>query len=97
MFRAKKLALVSAIYIPVIVANKEADIALERVLCINYPLSFQKNTADVRGLINSGRKINAMTPTFAAKLGFKVCSTDIKAQKIDGSSLKIFDIALASF
>ena len=38
-----------------------------------------------------------MTPAFASKLGLKVCSTDVKAQKIDGSTLQTFGMVLASF
>lgn len=38
-----------------------------------------------------------MIPAYAAQPGLKVQLTNVKAQKIDGSILKIFKIVLASF
>ena len=38
-----------------------------------------------------------MTLVYALKLGFQVSCTNIKAQKIDGSIFKTFEIVLASF
>lgn len=38
-----------------------------------------------------------MTSIYAAKLGLKIQSINVKAQKIDGSTFKTFEIVLASF
>lgn len=38
-----------------------------------------------------------MTAAYVLKLGFKICSTDVKAPKIDGFTLEIFKMVLASF
>ena len=38
-----------------------------------------------------------MTPTYIAKLGLKIPHTDVGAWKIDGSTLEIFGMVLASF
>ena len=38
-----------------------------------------------------------MTPAYASELSLRVYRTDVGAQKIDGSILKIFGIVLASF
>ena len=38
-----------------------------------------------------------MTPVYTSKLGFKVHPTNIGAQKIDSTTLKIFKMVLASF
>lgn len=38
-----------------------------------------------------------MHPVYVAKLGLQVRKTIVKAQKIDGSPLKTFEIVLASF
>ena len=38
-----------------------------------------------------------MTPEYILKLGLKVCFTNVGAQKIDGSTLKTFEMILASF
>lgn len=38
-----------------------------------------------------------MTPAYAAQLGLKVKLTNIISQKIDGSTLKIYEIVIAGF
>ncbi len=38
-----------------------------------------------------------MTPAYTAKLGLTIWKTSVRAQKIDGSILKCYDIALARF
>lgn len=57
---------------------------------------FKKNQLKVYALFNSSSKVNGMTPVYAEKLGFIVRLTNIRAQKIDDSILKIFGIVLAS-
>ena len=59
--------------------SKKEFILLEQVLCIYYPLCFWKDTADVKALIDSSNEVNAMTPAYALKLGFKVFHTDSRA------------------
>ena len=92
---AKKLVSVLATSLPVTETNKE--VTLERVPYIYYPLRFRKNTAGVKALVDSGSEVNAMTPDYAAKLGLKVRKTDIGTQKIDSSTLEIFEMVLADF
>ena len=92
---AKKLVSVSATFSLLTETNKE--VTLERVPCIHYPLRFQKDTAGVRALVDSGSEVNTMTPADAANLGLKVQKTDIGAQKIDGSTFETFGIVLANF
>lgn len=48
-------------------------------------------------MIDSSIEVNAMTSVYAAKLGFKLHHTNVEAQKINDSILKIFGILLASF
>ena len=48
-------------------------------------------------LLDLGSEVNAMTPAFTSKLDLKICSTDVGAQKIDGSTFQTFEIILASF
>lgn len=38
-----------------------------------------------------------MTPAYAGKLGLKIQPNDVRAQKIDDSTLKTFEIVLANF
>ena len=94
MSRAKKLVSVSTTSSSVTEASGE-DVALDRVPCIHYPVQFKKN--EVRALIDSDSKVNAMTPGYASKLGLKICHTNVGAQKIGGSTLVTFGIVLTSF
>ena len=41
--------------------------------------------------------MNAMIVEYVLKLGLKICFTNVKVQKIDGSIFKTFGIILASF
>ena len=77
--------------------SKENHVTLKRVPCINYPLCFQKNTVGIRTLVDSGSEVNAIILTYAAKLGLKVWKTNIRAQKIDGSTLDTFEMVLPDF
>ena len=78
-------------------ASKKDGMILERVLCIHYLLRFRKDKEnEVRALINSGSKVNAMIPAYALRLGLKVHHTDVGAQKIDSSILETFGIVLTS-
>ena len=38
-----------------------------------------------------------MSPAYAKKLGIKTQKTNVRAQKIDGSTLEIFRIVIANF
>ena len=79
-------------------ASKEDKVALVQVSCIHYPLHFRKdNQNKVQALIDYGSKVNTMIPAYILKLGLRVRQTNVGAQKIDGSTLKTFEIVLASF
>lgn len=75
----QKLVSVLTTLIPVTMASKKANIALEKVFCIDFLLCFWKNIIDIRALIDSGSKINAMTLAYINKLDFKVCFTNVGA------------------
>ena len=82
----------------VTVADKEAlKMILDWVLCIYYPIQFRKDKETIQALIDPGSKVNAITPTYAKKLGLRTQKTDIGAQKIDRSSLDIFGMVIAGF
>ncbi len=89
--RSQKLTAVSATSKSV-TANLKA---LQRVPCIRYPVQFQ--VQQVEALIDSGSEVNAMTPAFAAKLGLSTKPTGVGAQKIDGSPLATYGMAVAAF
>lgn len=84
----KKVILVSITSTLVNMANIEADsiislrlesptpdnsaYLLNYVLYIYHPMQFKKNQAEVQTLLDSGSKVNPMTPTYMAKLGLKI-------------------------
>ena len=68
-----------------------------RVFCIYYPVWFQKNEEQVRALLDSSSKVNAISLAYAKRLGFKTQKTNVEAQKIDGSALETFGMVIADF
>ena len=61
-------------------------------------MQFWKNQeATIWVRINLGSKVNAMTLAYAKNLGFWIWKIDLKAWKIDGSSLNMFEIVIADF
>ena len=58
-----------------VTAAKEAPKigVLDRVLAIYYPVQFQKDkNRDVLALLNSEKKVNTITPAYAAQLSLKM-------------------------
>lgn len=78
--------------------NKKNKVVLKKVLYIYYLLHFCKNKKNkVQALIDPSSKINAIIRTYVAKLGLKIQSIKVKAQKIDSSIFKMFKIVLIIF
>lgn len=73
------------------------DTSLAQVLCIYYPVQFQKSNSQVWAFVNSKSKVNTMNPAYAKKLDLWIQKTNVGAQKIDGSSLNTFKMVIASF
>lgn len=48
-------------------------------------------------MINSSSEVNTITPTYIAKLSFKIQKTNIKAQKINNSIHNTFGMVLTDF
>ena len=48
-------------------------------------------------LIDSGSEVNAIHPLYAKKLDLDIQTTNMKAQKIDGTTLETFEIVIAGF
>ena len=67
------------------------------VPCIHYPIWFQEGQKQVRALFDSGSKVNAMSSAYVERLGLKTQKTNVRAQKIDGSTLKTFGMVIADF
>ena len=63
---SKKLVSVSATSVPV---TDEGEEVVIKVPYIHYPVRLQEE--QVRVLLNSGSKVNAMSPGYAKRLGLK--------------------------
>ena len=48
-------------------------------------------------MFNIGNKINTINLDYAKKLGLKVWKINVRAQKINNSILKTFEIVIADF
>ena len=95
--RIKKPVLVSTTFSLVTETRKEEFVHLERVPYIYYSHRFWKNTKIIKTVVDSGIKINALIPACASILNPKVYHINVKAQKIDGSTLDNFGMILVSF
>ena len=87
--QAKALVSVLAISLLMTAAGIEASKVrvLDKVYCICYPVQFRKDIdKNVLALLDSGSKVNAMTPAYMAHLSLKVIMTIVGGQKIDGFS-----------
>ena len=77
---------------------------LERVTCIQYPIVFPGGVTQdglalgpVSALLDLGSEVNAMHPAFAERLGLVVRTTNVGAQKIDGTTLETYGMVVAAF
>ena len=68
-----------------------------RVPYIHYPVQFQEDQKQIKTLLNSGSKVNVMSPAYAKKLGLKTRKTNVRAQKINGCALETFGMVIADF
>ena len=66
--------------------------ALKHIFYIKYSIQFQAQ--QVKVLVNSDSEMNAMNPTFAAKIDLSTQSINVGAQKIDAFVLKTYDITI---
>ncbi len=74
--------------------NKKTEEELERVPCIWYSVTFKDQN---KALLNSGSKVNAMSQVFAQQLGLKIPKTNVRAHKIDGTTLETYGIVVSIF
>lgn len=59
---------------------------LAQIPYIQYFITFWKRSVPMMALFDCGSEINAIYPTFAQELGLFIKSTDVGAQKIDGTT-----------
>ena len=77
---------------------------LEQVTCIQYLITFPGGVTQngvtldpVLAFLNLGSEVNAIHPAFAERLGFVMRTTNVGAQKIDGTTLKTYGMVVAAF
>ena len=74
--------------------NGKREEKLEWVSCIWYLVTF-KNQTEV--LLNLESKVNAMSQTFAHQLGFNIQKTNVRALKINGTTLETYGMVVSTF
>ena len=91
----KTHVLVFATFASVTKISKKNIIALYQVLCIYYLIHFKKN--EIQALIDSGNKINIIILIYILNFNLKIRPINVRLQKIDSSTFKIFKIIIAYF
>ena len=91
---------VSATSTPVIVAGKKAvdenlRSSFARVPCIRYSINFRKKS--MSALLDPGSGVNAVHLAFAKELRLPIRPTDVRAQKINGTTLETYAIIVSVF
>lgn len=95
---SKTLVLISAAFPPLIEDSKKDEVVLKKISYIHYPLRFwQDKKSKMRDLINFNSEVNSIIPAYVSKLGFRVCQTNVGAQKIDNCIFETFEMVLTSF
>ena len=74
--------------------DKKRKEKLEQVPCIWYPVNFNNQT---KALLDLKSEINVMSPVFASQLGLRIWKTNVRAQKIDGTTLETYKIVVFTF
>ena len=78
-------------------SKEVSKVILDQIFYPHYLMQFCKDKKTIWALINSDSEVNTIILTYAAKLGLKVCSTNVGAYKIDGSLFKTFGMVIADF
>ncbi len=74
--------------------KKTEEQELERIPCIWYSNIFKDQT---KVLLDPGSKVNAMSQVFADQLSLKIWKTNVRAQKIDSTTLETYRIVVSTF
>ena len=74
--------------------TEKTEEELEQVFGIWYPVIFKDG---IEALLYSESKVSIMSQAFAHQLGLKICKINIGAQKIDGTTLKTYEIVVFTF
>ena len=77
--------------------SKGEYLNLTWVPCIWYPITFRKKSTPMSACLDSGSEVNTIHLTFDQELGLPIKTTDIGAQKIDGTILDTFGMVVVAF
>ena len=59
------------------VTDSSEEVMLKKVLYIKYLVQFQGGQKQIKALLNSANKVNAMNPNYTWNLGLKIWKTSI--------------------
>ena len=76
------------------------EITLEQVPYLRYLVQFRRKKdknkdKDIKALIDSSSKVNAIHPTYITNLGLRTMKINVSTQKVDRSHLNIFKMVIA--
>ena len=74
--------------------DKKTKEKLEQIPYIQYLMIFKNQ---IKTLLDSKNKVNAISQVYAHQLGFKTRKTNIRAHKIDNTTLKTYEIIVFIF
>ena len=74
--------------------KKKTEEDLKQIPCIWYPVIFKNQT---EALLDSTTKVNAMSQAFIQQLSLKICKTNVRAQKINGTILETYEMVVSTF
>lgn len=77
--------------------KKKKDKVLFIVLYIYYLIEFKTNIKDTKVWLDLGSEVNAMTSAYILRLDFRICHSDMSAQKIDEFTPTTLEMVVASF
>ncbi len=74
--------------------TKKTEEEVERIPCIQYSIIFKDQT---EALLDSESEVNVMSQAFIHQLDLKIRKTNVRAQKIDGTTLKTYGMIVFTF
>ncbi len=78
---------------PTSMTERKTEEELERVLCIWYFVIFKDQT---KALLDSESEVNAINKAFTSQLKCKIRKTNIRAQKIDITTLQTYKMVVST-
>ncbi len=75
-----------------VTGKKEEE--LEQIPCIWYLVTFKDHT---EAMLDTKSEVNVMSQAFAYQLGLRIRKTNVEAQKIGGTTLKIYGMVVSTF